>query len=196
MKAMTSKNIGQFGDRSFGRDQHQAKFISEIFLNTYIFITCWIEICVGYLLLQAKQEPRSHILVKANVQNQFRVELHRTQIKKTIMTAFSNVCSIVHQTTMHGKWLAWYERRATIIPVPALSSRSGNFLLDPNHEACSFLMPREQFTGTLLSRGHIHSASFISLSKILSWRHGFLGRKKQFGAYWAVTSNKTHVVKD
>ena len=33
MKAMTSKNIGQFGDRSFGRDQHQAKFISEIFLK-------------------------------------------------------------------------------------------------------------------------------------------------------------------
>jgi len=51
MKAMASKNIGQFGDRSFGRDQHQEKFISEIFLNTYIFITCWIEICVGYLLL-------------------------------------------------------------------------------------------------------------------------------------------------
>ena len=61
MKAMTSKNIGKFGDRSFGRDQHQAKFISEIFLKTYIFITCWIERCVSYLFLQAKQEPRSHI---------------------------------------------------------------------------------------------------------------------------------------
>ena len=167
MKAMTSKNIGQFGDRSFGRDQHQAKFISEIFLKTYIFITCWIEICVSYLFLQAKQEPRSHIWARAHVQNQFRVELHRTQIKKTIMTTFSNVYNIVNQTTMHGKWLAWYERRTIIVPVPALSSRSGNFLLDPNHEACSFLMHREQFTGTLLSRGDMQCDFLISKQDII-----------------------------
>ena len=51
--------------------------------------------------------------------------------------------------------------------MPALSSRSGNFLLDPDHESYSFLMPREQFTGSLLSRGDMQCEFHISKQNII-----------------------------